>query len=251
MNEKNTNPIIINVGGDEFKLDKTRVAHWERFVPYFEQDEFFKNYFYINQVTKAGDSLSKRIRFLSLYQTASKIIDKFPNENVVECGCWNGCSTYIIAKILEKNNFKNSFYVFDSFEGLSEPTPEDLQYHAVSNLSGIKPQKGMFKSNENAFRNFFSSFDFIDIKKGWIPDRFKEVEDYKFSFVNIDVDIYKPTLESLNFFFPRLVKGGCIHLDDYNFREWGGNITAVEEFKKENEFSFSYEVPLGGFFLIK
>ena len=40
---------------------------------------------------------------------------------------------------------------------------------------------------------------------GWIPDRFVEVKNKKFSFINIDVDIYEPTKKSLEFFFPRLI----------------------------------------------
>ena len=93
--------------------------------------------------------------------------------------------------------------------------------------------------------------EFMDIKKGWIPERFNEVENEKFSFINIDVDIYKPTKESLDFFYPRLINGGCIHLDDYNFNEWPGARIAIKEFEKKNKISFSYEVPLGGYFLIK
>ena len=33
-----------------------------------------------------------------------------------------------------------------------------------------------------------------------IPKRFNEVKDNKFSFVHIDLDLYEPTKESLNFF---------------------------------------------------
>ena len=44
---------------------------------------------------------------------------------------------------------------------------------------------------------------------------------------------------------------GCIHFDDYNFREWPGNKKAIKEFEKQNKFSFSYEVPLGGYYIIK
>ena len=36
--------------------------------------------------------------------------------------------------------------------------------------------------------------------KGWIPDRFDEIALKKFCLVHIDVDLYQPTLDSLNFF---------------------------------------------------
>ena len=43
--------------------------------------------------------------------------------------------------------------------------------------------------------------NFVKIYKGWIPDRFEEVKDKNFSFVHLDVDLYEPTYESLNYFF--------------------------------------------------
>ena len=50
-------------------------------------------------------------------------------------------------------------------------------------------------------------FDFVKIYKGWIPEKFNLVDNSKFSFVHIDVDLYEPTLKSLEFFFPRLEEG--------------------------------------------
>jgi len=236
----------IEIEGDKFDIDQTRIAHWERFLPYSENNDFFKNYFYINKITQGSDSLSKRIRFYSLYQSLKNILIKKNHFNVAECGCFNGCSTYIIAKLLEKYNFNNKFYIFDSFEGLSDFTEED-----VTKENKYQPKENRFKSNEIQFKEIFNQFKFISIKKGWIPDRFNEVENEKFSFVNIDVDIYKPTKDSLNFFYSKLISGGCMHLDDYNFREWPGNKIAVDNFLKVNNVSFFYELPLGGCLIIK
>ena len=135
---------------------------------------------------------------------------------------------------------------FDSFEGLSKFSKQDLL-----GLDKHPAKEGDFRTSEKKFKNNVGNFKFMNIKKGWIPERFNEVENEKFSFINIDVDIYKPTKESLNFFYPRLINGGCIHLDDYNFNEWPGARIAIKEFEKKNKISFSYEVPLGGYFLIK
>jgi O-methyltransferase len=66
-----------------------------------------------------------------------------------------------------------------------------------------------------------SEFPFVHLYKGWIPSRFIEVEDRQFSFVHIDVDLYEPILDSLNF-FPKLVKGGVIVFDDYGITQFPG-----------------------------
>jgi len=236
----------IEIGGDRFDIDKTRIAHWERFLPYKENKDFFKNYFYINSLTNSTDSLSKRIRFYSLYQSLKSTLINKPHFNITECGCFNGCSTYIIAKLLEKYNFKHNFYIFDSFEGLSELKEEDF-----TKENKHQPIANSFKANETQFEEIFNKFSFVSIKKGWIPDRFEEVKDEKFSFINIDVDIYEPTRDSLDFFYSRLSNDGCMHLDDYNFREWPGSKIALDNFLKKNKVSFFYEIPLGGCFIIK
>jgi O-methyltransferase len=44
-----------------------------------------------------------------------------------------------------------------------------------------------------------------EVRKGWIPDVFSAAEAETFCFVHIDVDLYEPTLESMRFFYPRMV----------------------------------------------
>ena len=114
-----------------------------------------------------------------------------------------------------------------------------------------QPIANYFKANEKQFNDIFNQFPFISIKKGWIPSRFDEIRNEKFSFINIDVDLYEPTRDSLEFFYSRLIQGGCIHLDDYNLREWPGNKIALDSFLNKNKVNFFYQLPLGGAFILK
>ena len=50
------------------------------------------------------------------------------------------------------------------------------------------------------------------------------IEGYRF--VHLDVDLYQPTRDSFDYFYPRLIKGGIIVCDDYN---WPGARKAIEE----------------------
>jgi hypothetical protein len=86
--------------------------------------------------------------------------------------------------------------------------------------------------------------------KGWIPQRFSEVENKKFQFVHIDVDLYQPTYDSLKFFFHRLIDGGVIVCESYNMSELPGANKAFE-YLKDKKVNFFYESPFGGCFLIK
>ena len=52
----------------------------------------------------------------------------------------------------------------------------------------------------------------------------------KYSFVHIDVDLYQPTLDSHEYFFERLHKGGIIVCDDYGYSQFPGASLAVDKF---------------------
>jgi hypothetical protein len=176
------------------------------------------------------------------------------NYNFVECGCWTGHSSYIISKILKEYNFKNKFYIFDSFEGgLSDLEKEDKSLFASLSEEEIKDQKDYCKSNENDVRNLLKNFEFVEIFKCWIPEKFHNVADKKFQFIHLDVDLYQPTKDSLEFFYPKLAQGGIIVCDDYNFTTFPGAKKAWDDFfkHKKNTYNFFYETPFGGCFLIK
>ena len=95
-----------------------------------------------------------------------------------------------------------------------------------------------------------SDFSFIKYFKGWIPERFSEVESKTFSFVHIDVDMYEPIRDSILFFYPRMKKGGIIVFDDYGFLGFPGAKPAVDEFfKDKNDLLVS--LPSGQAFVVK
>ena len=120
-------------------------------------------------------------------------------------------------------------YLFDSFEGLSAPAPED------ATDSGDKRtwESGDLRAAEQDVRANLASFDNVHLMKGWIPERFSEVESERFRLVHIDVDLYEPTLLSIEFFYPRMSDGGVIVLDDYGSSLCPGAKQAVDEFMED------------------
>ena len=127
----------------------------------------------------------------------------------------------------------NNFFLVDSFEGLSEILEEDKP----ENINIYQSQKGDLKSNISNVENLFTDFDNVHILKGWIPEIFNILEpSNKYKFVHIDVDLYEPTLKSLEFFYPRLVEGGIIVCDDYNSKHFSGSKKAWDEFFSNKTF---------------
>jgi O-methyltransferase len=198
------------------------------------------------------DNFSKQLRFYSLQQIIEYVLTLKLDADFAECGCWKGHSSLIISTLLSKDNIKNQFHIFDSFEGgLSDKSAEDHNDQHELSAEEIFKEKEIFSSLEENVGKVLKNFDFIKLYKGWIPDRFKEVSGKRFAFVHVDVDLYEPTRDSLSFFFPRLIEGGAIVVDDYGMTQFPGCKKAVDEFLKLNKCAFFYEMPVGGCFIIK
>lgn len=199
-----------------------------------------------------ADNLSKRFRHYTVFQLLERaLLATGAAGDVVELGCWQGQSAHGIAQILHSKSFKNRFMIFDSFEGLSELSAEDKNELREFTVEEIETQATSLSATLETVQRNLKSFDFIDYYKGWIPERFSEVTDHKFSFVNIDVDLYQPIKDSLGFFYPRLLRGGIIFLDDYGMSQFPGAQKATEEFLKENKPSFFMYFPFGAAMIVK
>ena len=165
-----------------------------------------------------------------------------------ELGCWRGLSAYQIATHLRSLGGRTLFHIFDSFEGLSEYQPVDMPQGLKEDLPARRKQ---FACSLETVQQNLKEFPFIRYYKGWIPQRFAEVQDKSFSFVHIDVDLYQPIRDSFQFFYPRLITGGIMVFDDYGYAQFPGAKKAVDECLKECGGAFFLPLPSGQAFLIK
>jgi hypothetical protein len=138
-----------------------------------------------------------------------------------ECGVYKGASSFQIAEVNRKLGGGRTHYAFDSFSGLSTPTDQDGDYWEEGDLSVPLAE---FEKNLAPYK------DKVVVHRGWIPECFADVPDEQFAFVHIDVDLYEPTLASLEFFYPRMVPGGIILCDDYGLTTCPGATRAFDEF---------------------
>ena len=178
--------------------------------------------------------------------------------NIVEVGVASGRAIAFLNNLSLQFGINKKIYGFDSFEGFSEPSKEDGDFFK-NNFSRYKESYAKFSINA-VNRNLVdwcgSSDNVKNIKlcKGYIPESLSKYDGGKISLMNIDLDIYQPTLDSLRFFWPMLQKGGIMMLDEYDFgndlEKWPGAKTAVDEFCEEVEIEVQKHFT-GRAFLIK
>ena len=161
--------------------------------------------------------------------------------DTAECGVFNASSSILICEAIARHGYQKTHHLFDSFEGISAPGEKDGEYWAEGNLTCAE---------EVALKNLEPWKDCVQSWKGWIPDRFDEVADREFCFVHIDVDLFDPTKDSLEFFYPRMVEGGIIVCDDYGFETCPGATEAFDRYLADKPEAM-LPLPSGGGFFIK
>lgn len=183
--------------------------------------------------------LRRRERFFLLVQLLRQTL---PLEGMVaECGCFRGLSSYLMCRTLKQANTAfdgRGYRIFDSFTGLSAPQAEDAAADSHPEAAQMKmmARSGSFSATLEGVKGALSGFPGIAYFPGWIPDTFPDEPAARYRFVHLDVDLYQPTRDGLDYFYPRLVPGGTIVCDDYN---WPGARKAVEEFCQRAGIEFT------------
>ena len=142
--------------------------------------------------------------------------------DTAECGVFQGLGSAVICHYGAEA--ERAHHCFDSFEGLSEPTAEDRTDEGVRPWKAGMMQAGLAKVQAN-----LAQYPRVAYHAGWIPDCFAEAEGLRFAFVHIDVDLYAPTRDAVEFFYPRLSPGGILVCDDYGFLTCPGAQRALDE----------------------
>jgi O-methyltransferase len=170
-----------------------------------------------------------------------RLVVEVPGDTA-ECGVFKGASSYLICAANRKARDRKVHHAFDSFAGLSEPSEKDGSFW----------ERGDLACSLDVVRSNLAEFDedAVSFHQGWIPDRFADVSDQRFSFVHIDVDLYEPTRDSLAFFYPRMQARGIILCDDYGFTTCLGATAAFDEYLLDKPEPMIM-LPCGGGFLIK
>jgi O-methyltransferase len=160
-----------------------------------------------------------------------------------ECGVFRGTTALFLCRAARTRlpgYAGEDLHLIDSFEGLSRPSDEDyIDDHAAdgSVVRAAVPQGSLSAPAEFA-RRALRDFPAASIHPGWIPAVFEGLPEKRWAFLHIDVDLHEPTLECLEYFYPRLVAGGVILCDDYGSQLFPGARRAWDSFCEDNDVPF-------------
>jgi len=155
-----------------------------------------------------------------------------------ECGVWRGGCAAIMASVSKKAQSSRKIWLFDSFEGLPEPTTKDgqvakdyAQNRAGGKLKTINKCVGPLDDAKEIFFNVLKiDPNNVVIKKGWFQDTLpvakKEIG--PIAILRLDGDWYESTKICLDNLYDNVTSGGYVVVDDYG--HWEGCKKAIDEF---------------------
>lgn len=184
------------------------------------------------------------LRLLSLIDAVRYCVTRSVPGAFAECGVWRGGSVLaMILTLQELGAGDRDIYVYDTFEGMTEPTEldaSDLEPGALdqwrdAGRRNVRPWGELFDVedfNEDSVRSLLEGTgyppDRLHLVKGPIEETVPGVAPESLALLRLDTDWYESTRHELVHLFPRLVAGGVLIIDDYG--HWQGARRAVDEY---------------------
>jgi O-methyltransferase len=203
------------------------------------EDEFWTIYQQCRDYTMTSPE-----RMYSLYKAVKYVVQAKLEGDFVECGVWKGGSAMVIAYTLKALGVTDKdIYLYDTFEGMSEPTEHDMK-NSTGDVTHVR--KYWEEQQKDGINEWcYSSLDEvrgnlertgypmkqIHTVKGKVEDSIPNTIPQKISLLRLDTDWYESTKHELVYLYPILSNKGVLIIDDYG--SWAGAKKAVDEFFTE------------------
>lgn len=177
---------------------------------------------------------------------------------IVECGVWRGGAVQaMLLKLVGVGDMSRDVFLFDTFQGMTEPTAEDVSYEgsdAVTLNDGT--HEGWCLATLEEVRATIASTGYpqekVHFVQGDVRDTIPQWRERigPISLLRLDTDWYELTKLEMNALYPLLVSRGLLIVDDYGF--WKGARQAIDEyFQQQSQQPFLFRIDYSERLLIK
>jgi O-methyltransferase len=174
-------------------------------------------------------------RLMNAYDMVKRAEAKRLPGAIVECGVYKGGSAAVMTMAASP---QRKVWLFDSFEGLPEPTPEDgamaVEYAGHRAGGALEPIGQCVGPLDVVKELFFRKLALdparVAIRQGWFQDTLPAArhEIGPIAVLRLDGDWYDSTRVCLENLYDLVIPGGFVLIDDYGY--WEGCRRAVDEF---------------------
>lgn len=170
--------------------------------------------------------LDQRVAYLRLCM--EQIKERNISGACAELGVYQGDFSKYINRYLPERKL----YLFDTFTGFGN--------QEILNIEREKMRKDALKdfrdTTVQSVLNKMENPDNCVVCQGFFPQTAENVNE-NFALVSLDADLYETILSGLEYFYPRLSKGGYIMIHDYGEYAWPGVKIAVDQYCKQHGIS--------------
>lgn len=151
----------------------------------------------------------------------------------VECGVNRGFMSSVIMSYLDWNMLGRNYYLVDTFNGIYEDMLSDKERAAgyIKNNRTSLAQGLYVKGADGAIKNF-SEWPSARVIQGFVPKALKDIPKSSFAFVHLDMNNVTPEKAAAEHFWPLMIKGGVMLLDDYAFVGYGLSKEGMDDFAR-------------------
>ena len=188
-------------------------------------------------------SFARRMHFMKAFAhyEVFQLVADLPGD-IIECGVYKGSSLLTFARFVEtfaSGDRTRKVVGFDHFKGLADRSEVDGFDERTGNTpDGWNPSS--FRDTIYALVEAFNQDSFVpksarvelvdgDVRET-APSYVEEHPGLRVSLLHLDMDLYEPTLAALQAFWPRIVTGGVVLLDEYGITQWPGESKGLEDF---------------------
>ena len=115
----------------------------------------------------------------------------------VDCGVWKGVLAQTICEYVNFSSLPKTYFLVDPWH----------------RLEGTKFTEDIYDEVQSKFAEYPN----VRLIRGLVPDVLHLVDTKKIAYLSIDMNGSKPERAALEYFYPKIVKGGVIYFDDYGW----------------------------------
>ncbi|WP_148702289.1 class I SAM-dependent methyltransferase [Nitrosopumilus piranensis] len=147
--------------------------------------------------------------------------------NFVECGVGDGITSFFTMREIANYPLRTSdfsMHLYDAWAAMKKDRLLESELDSEGKYAELD-----FERTKNNLSEFKKQIVF---HKGYIPSTFNSHPDSPDSirYLHIDLNATAPTIDSLEFFLPKLAPGGVILFDDYGWAPYYDTKKAIDEF---------------------
>jgi len=205
--------------------------------------EFLLSQFYLPDTNYQKILKELKWRSYIIYNSALLSLNfaKGKKFNIVECGVCDGLTVFFALKAYKSKKIHFKGYLYDSFGEMKEEYLDNKDKDQSGNYDYLNIEQT--KKNLQIFEKDIIFF------KGYIPNVFQNGDHpNEISWLHIDLNSSQTTLETMEFFYSKIVENGIMIFDDYGMFETTKEV--VDNFLK-NKIGHFISYPTGQGMFIK